>query len=376
MRHLVAWRILAHEKGRSVLAVGGIFVAVLLIFLELGFYFSVPKGGMLIYDKLRFDIMLASSAYFFQGQSFEFPRRRLFQASALPEVTAAVPLYQGSAPWFNKASTLRRDVFVMGFNLRDRVFDAADIDRRIDALKRPDTVLVDEPTRPMFGAIAPGGHVEIGDREVEIAGTYGLGTGFIGLGVVTTSDLNFIRLFPNRTLGEVNLGLVTLRPDTDPDRVAAALREMLPPDTRVFTRAELERHETAHWVTAASTGIVFGFGVVVSVIVGTVILYQTLSTQIRRQLPQYAALKATGYRNRYLGDVVMILALILAAIAYILAVACAFLVYDIVRSATHLPITMTGARLVTVLLVTLAMSAASALVSVRGIRRANPVDLF
>ncbi len=356
MRRLVAWRILAHEKGRSVLAVGGIFVAVLLIFLELGFYFSVPKGGMLIYDKLRFDIMLASSAYFFQGQSFEFPRRRLFQASA--------------------ASALRRDVFVIGFNLRDRVFDAADIDRQIDALKRPDTVLVDEPTRPMFGAIAPGGHVEIGDREVEIAGTYGLGTGFIGLGVVTTSDLNFIRIFPNRTLGEVNLGLVMLRPDTDPDRVAAALRAMLPPDTRVFTRAELERHETAHWVTAASTGIVFGFGVVVSVIVGTVILYQTLSTQIRRQLPQYAALKAIGYRNRYLGDVVMILALILAAIAYVLAVACALLIYDIVRSATHLPITMTGARLVTVLLVTLAMSAASALVSVRGIRRANPVDLF
>jgi len=87
-------------------------------------------------------------------------------------------------------------------------------------------------------------------------------------------------------------------------------------------------------------------------------------------------LKAIGYRDRYLGDVVVMLALILAAIAYLLAVACAFLIYDIVRSATHLPITMTGARLVTVLLVTLAMSAGSALVSVRGIRRANPVDLF
>ena len=70
------------------------------------------------------------------------------------------------------------------------------------------------------------------------------------------------------------------------------------------------------------------------------------------------------------------LSFVLAAIAYVLAVASAFVIYDIVRSATHLPITMTGARLVTVLLVTLAMSAGSALVSVRGIRRANPVDLF
>jgi putative ABC transport system permease protein len=203
-----------------------------------------------------------------------------------------------------------------------------------------------------------------------------LGTGFVGLGVVTTSDLNFIRIFPNRTLGEVNLGLVTLQPGADPDLVAATLRAMLPPDTRVFTRAELARHETAHWVTATSTGIVFGFGVVVSVIVGTVILYQTLSTQISRQLPQYAALKAIGYHDRYLGDIVVILALILAAIAYVLAVACALLIYHVVRSATHLPVTMTGARLVTVLLVTLTMSAGSALVSVRSIRRADPVDLF
>lgn len=376
MRRLVAWRILTHEKGRSVLAVAGIFVAVLLIFLELGFYFSVPKGGMLIYDKLRFDIMLASSSYFFQGQSFDFPRRRLFQAAALPEVAAAAPLYQGSAAWFNKASGLRRDVFVMGFNLEDRVFDDADIDHQIEALKRPDTVLVDQTTRPMFGAIAAGSHVEIGDRDVEIAGTYGLGTGFVGLGVVTTSDVNFIRIFPNRTLGEVNLGLVTLRPGADPDHVAAALRAMLPPDTRAFTRAEFARHEIAHWVTATSTGIVFGFGVVVSVIVGTVILYQTLSTQISHQLPQYAALKAIGYRDRYLGGVVVTLALIMGAIAYVLAVACALFIYDVVRSATQLPVTMTSGRLVTVLLVTLTVSAGSALVSVRGLRRANPVDLF
>ena len=256
------------------------------------------------------------------------------------------------------------------------MFDDADIDRQIDALKRPDTVLVDQPTRPMFGAVAAAGHVEIGDRDVEIAGTYEVGTGFVGLGAVTTSDINFIRIFPNRSLSEVNLGLVTMQPGADPDRVAALLRGMLPADMRVFTRAGLLRHETAYWVTATSTGIVFGFGLVVSVIVGTVILYQTLSTQISHQLPQYAALKALGYRDRYLGEIVVILALILAAIAYVLAVACAFLVYDVVRSATHLPVTMTGARLATVLLVTLMMSAGSALVSVRSMKRADPVDLF
>ena len=86
VKRLVAWRLLTYEKGRSALAVAGIFVAVLMIFLQLGFYSSVPDGGMLVYDKMRFDLMLTSSEYYFQGQSFDFPRARLYQALALPEV--------------------------------------------------------------------------------------------------------------------------------------------------------------------------------------------------------------------------------------------------------------------------------------------------
>jgi hypothetical protein len=79
----IAWRILMHEKGRNALAVGGIFIAVLMIFLQLGFYFSVPKGGMRVYDRLRFDLLLTSSAYDFQGRSYDFPRCRKWNRQCL-----------------------------------------------------------------------------------------------------------------------------------------------------------------------------------------------------------------------------------------------------------------------------------------------------
>src|SRR5947207_9229376 len=82
VKALIAWRILVHEKGRSGLAIGGILLAILLIFLQLGFYMSVPQGGLLFYNAMRFDLMLTSSAYVFQAQSSNFPRRRLFQALA------------------------------------------------------------------------------------------------------------------------------------------------------------------------------------------------------------------------------------------------------------------------------------------------------
>ncbi len=373
---IVAWRMLTHEKGRSALAVGGIFVAVLMIFLELGFYFSVPAGGMLVYDRMNFDLMLTSSDYVYQDQPYDFPRRRLFQASALSAVASVAPVYQGETPWLNEKDGIRRNVFVMGFDLDQRVFNAPTINRALDALKRPDTVLVDSLTRPMFGPLGAGTHVEINNRDIEIAGDYVLGTGFTGLGAVVTSDLNFIRIFPDRTLETVNLGLIRLKPGNDPDTVAAELRAILPADTRVFTHDELARQEIAHWVTITSTGLVFGFGVIISMIVGTVILYQTLSTQITRQLPQYATLKAIGYTDGRIGSIVAALAMIIAFVAYVPALAVSVVVYAIVRGKTMLPISMTDGRVVTVLVVTVMMSAASAFISLRGVRRADPVDLL
>src|ERR1700733_11955828 len=111
----VAWRILTYEIGRSTLAVGGVFIAILMIFLQLGFFSAVPVGGMTVYDKMLFDILLTSSSYVFQGQSYDFPRRGLYQALALPEVASVAPVYQGSAQWVDEEDRWRRDVFVLAY---------------------------------------------------------------------------------------------------------------------------------------------------------------------------------------------------------------------------------------------------------------------
>jgi putative ABC transport system permease protein len=177
-------------------------------------------------------------------------------------------------------------------------------------------------------------------------------------------------------LREVNLGLLTLKPGADPNYVAASLRKILPADAQVFTRAELGKHEINHWVTRTSTGLIFGFGLIVAVIVGLVILNQTLSTQITRQLPQFATLKAMGYTDGHLGGIVVTLAIIMSTISYVLAVALSVVIYWIVWRATRLPIEMTAARMLGVLAVAWAMSALSALVALRVLRRADPVELF
>lgn len=376
MSTLLAWRILLHEKGRNALAVAGIFIAILMIFLQLGFYASVPRAGMLVYNQLAFDIMLTSSDYVFQEQSYDFPRQRLDQALSIPDVANVSPMYQGEAQWLNTTDRLRRDVFVMGFRLEDDSVSVPDIRRQRSLLQRNDTVLVDSMTLPMYGPQVRGHVVEIADRAVEIAGTYLLGTGFLGLGAVVTSDLNFVRIFPRRSLDNVNLGLVTLKDGSDPGLAAARLRALLPPDTRVFTRAELDAYEETFWRKRTSTGLVFGFGVVVSVVVGMVILYQTLATQIIRHLPQYATFKAIGYTDGFLQRVVLSLALITAGVAFVPALATAVMAYDKLRTLARLPIEMTPARVAVVLVIALTMSGATALLAVSKVRRVDPADLF
>lgn len=376
MRVLVAWRILTHEVARSVLAVLGVFAAVVLVFLQLGFYGSVPSGSMIIYDALDFDLALASRDYSFQIRPGHFPRRRLFQSLALPEVASATPLYQLYGRWLNVEGRLQRQVFVMGIDPDDKVFLDPAIQDKTPLLKRSDTALVDSLTRAEFGPRSPGTMVEINRRKTEVVGSYDVGTGFLGMGVVLVGDQNFVRLFPKNSFDNVQLGLIRLRPGSDPQVAAERLRAMLPSDTRVFTRAGLGDQERNYWLGSTSTGLVFGFGTVVAGIVGAVILFQTLSTLIIRNLKEYAVLKAMGHTDNYLAGIVLGQAMLLAVVAFGPALAASYALYDLTRDATHLPVYMTGVRIASVFFSTVAMAGLGALLTFRILKRADPVDLF
>ena len=88
----LAWRILTYDKRRTVLALIGIFMAILLVFVELGFFYAVPRGGLLLYDNMRFDLLLASDQYQYQAQPGTFPLARLDRVRSSSDVAGASPL--------------------------------------------------------------------------------------------------------------------------------------------------------------------------------------------------------------------------------------------------------------------------------------------
>jgi putative ABC transport system permease protein len=376
MKVPLAWRILTYDKRRTALALIGIFMAILLVFVELGFFYAVPRGGLLLYDNMRFDLLLTSNQYEYQAQPGAFQLSQVERVRSSPDVAEATPIYFGFAKWKSGEGDLWPDVFMIGFDPASDIFIPDSINRQTAVLDRVDTVLVDSSTRSIFGPLGTGRVVEIDDRKVTIGGQYVLGTGFMGLGVALTSIANFARLFPQRGSAIVNLGAIRLKAGVDPGRAVGDLEKLAGAGTRILTRQELDARETAYWTTRTSVGIIFGSGLLISLVVGIMIVYQIVSTQVGRQLPQFATLKAIGYRDGSLAATVSAMSLLIVIAGFIPALAAALGLYSLIRQETLLPVMMSEMRLLAVFAAALGMAVISALLSVWVLRRADPADVF
>ncbi|MFM7790148.1 MAG: FtsX-like permease family protein, partial [Microcystis panniformis] len=131
-----------------------------------------------------------------------------------------------------------------------------------------------------------------------------------------------------------------------------------------------------YWANGTAIGFIFGLGAVVGFIVGIVIVYQILYSDVTDHLPEYATLKAMGYGDWYLVGVLMQEALLLAVLGYIPGFIVSLGVYHLASSATLLPIVMTTARAIEVLILTVIMCIASGIVAMGKLRTADPADIF
>jgi putative ABC transport system permease protein len=378
----LGWMQLKKEKLRFAVALAGVGFAVILILMQLGFRESMFASAVRYHEAFRYDIALISPETAFIVAPRPFADRRLFQALSVPGVRSVSPVYLSQGFWKNPYTFAARQIFVLGIRTADASLDIPGLAPLLDRITREDVVLYDRAGRPEFGAIAE--HFDAGDpvsaelnnRRVDVGGIFDFGTSFGIDGSVLTSDVNFLRIFPNRQRGEINLGLIRIEPSADPDRVAEALRRLLPADVLVLTKAEFIARERRYWGETTPIGYVFAFGVVVGVVVGGIIVYQILFSDVSDHLAEYATLKAMGYSNSYLSGVVLQQAVILAILGYLPGLGIALLLYRTAGQATRLPLAMTLERGIAVLVLTVAMCSVSALIALRKVRSADPADVF
>ncbi len=380
MKTPLAWLNLTHEKTRLLVAIAGVSFAVLLVFMNLGFLGALAKSASQIYTQFDAELFLISPQTLEISTSRAFPRERLYQAAGFDGVEQVMPLYAGYGQWRNPETLKNRAIFVFGINPDDRVFLDPEFrsPQNLDALRRPDTTLIDRLSRPEFGSQATGTVTELDRRKIVIGGQYALGGGFAADGTLLMSDQNFRRYFDPFPLNLISIGLIKLAPAANPDQVAAALEAALPKDVLVFTKPQIVDRERAYWITTTSIGFIFGLGVIISCIVGVIIVYQILYTDIADHMKQYATLKAIGYRSGFLVQTVVQEAIILAVLGYIPGFAISLGLYELTLRATAggLPIGMELQRAVFVLLLTVSMCILSALISVRKVIVADPAEVF
>lgn len=243
-------------------------------------------------------------------------------------------------------------------------------------------VLFDRASRPEYGDIAQifqqqsTLETELNKRNVQVGGIFTLGTSFTADGNVIASDSTFMQLFPERKPDEIDVGLIQLKPGADILQVQSMMQAVLPDDVKVLTLAEFAEIEKAYWGNATPIGFIFGFGTIIGFVVGLIIVYQILYSDVSDHLAEYATLKAMGYADRYLVGVLIQEALLLAVLGFIPGFVLANGLYSLAQSATLLPIAMDINRAIYVLILTVVMCTGSGAIALRKLQAADPADIF
>jgi putative ABC transport system permease protein len=243
-------------------------------------------------------------------------------------------------------------------------------------------VLFDERSRPEFGPVASWfrqGRVvdtEVAGKRVRVAGLIALGPSFGADGNMITSRETFLRINPNTPRGSIELGLIRLRPGADAAKVADRLRSSLPNDVTVYTKQGFVEFEKNYWRSSTAIGFIFTLGAGMGFVVGCVIVYQILYSDVSDHLPEYATLMAMGYPLIRLLGVVAREGLLLSVLGYIPAWLAGQGLYALIRSGTKLPVAMELNRSVLVFVLILAMGLGSATLAMRKLADADPAEIF
>ncbi|MEJ1932724.1 ABC transporter permease DevC, partial [Nostoc sp. NIES-2111] len=357
----LGWLQLSHHKSRLLVALSGIAFADVLMFMQLGFQNALYDSNTRLNRAVLADIVLISPQSRNMQNLATFSRRRLLQAEDIQGVKSAQAMYIGLITWKNPQTRRKTSVQAIGFNPEQPVLNIPEVNNQLDKIKLPDNFVFDRAARgeynEVFSQIDAGQTVttEVDKRTISISGTFKLGASFGADGTLVSSDENFLRLFPRRQPGSISLGLVNIQPGYEPEQVAQALKSHLPEDVKVLTRAEYIKFEEDYWKKESPIGFIFSLGVSMGFMVGVIIVYQVLSTDVNAHIKEYATFKAMGYGNSYLLGVIFEEALILAVLGFIPGFIVPLGLYQLAANATNLPIYMTAVRGLIVLLLTLLM---------------------
>jgi putative ABC transport system permease protein len=382
LRTPLAWRQAIHRPMRLAAAIAGVSFANVLVFFQLGLSGGLYDSQKRPIQRINGELVMVSGRYLYLGEQLNFPRARLIQALGVEGVEAVTPLYIGLSEWLNRDTRQQKQALLFGVAPENPGLRIPELLAQPQLLQRSDALLFDSRSKRNAGPVAETVRRE-GRYDTELGGVRAAVTGLFSLGVTFAADINLItsatnfkNYFPNQSADDIQMGVIQLQPGVDPLRVQATLRQVLDPSVKVLTIAELEATEVNYWRRNTSFGLIFGLGVLVGLVVGGIIVYQILYSDVSDHLAEYATLKAIGYDDSFVVGIILQESLILALLAFAPSLLLSLGLYSFLARSTSLMVVMTAGRALLVFAFTLGVCGVSGWLATAKLRRLDPAEIF
>jgi putative ABC transport system permease protein len=370
---LLAWRNLIHDKVRLAVTLTGIVFAVVLIVVEFGLFLGFTTTTSSLIDRSGADLWIIAKRVPYIELGVPFSERKLSVVLATPGVAEADKYVARFTQW-KRPDGGQETVQVVGFNL-DNTLGAPwnVVAGTLQDLKAPDAVFIDELYREKLGVTHLGQVVEIRDHRARVVGFTR------GIRAFTTAPYIFTS-FKNAQ------NYAGLREDQTLYILAKVARGVPLADVRhaisarlngvdVVTNAEFSQMTRFYWMFTTGAGVAVLLAALLGLVVGVVVVAQTIYATTMDHIREYGTLKAMGASNRYLYGVILQQAIISAFIGYAFGMAASWFV---VRGSEKggAAILLPPEMAVGMLGLTMVMCVVAALVSIKKVTRLDPALVF
>lgn len=385
----LAWKNLTHNSRRLFTAVAGITFAVVLMFVERGFQHALFDSTIYVIRDLKADLIVHSNAKYLFEAPHRFDKRRLVQIESHPQVAATFPVYvEIGAGKLKRIDRPSYPIRVLAFDVEQDLCQFAGVPQNAQALRKPMTAIIDSKSKqsaydlpldqPETLASIP---TELAGKQVELIGTFSLGTDFANDGTLIMTPQNFSRYFAYRgrggdPLSQVDIGLVHLKDGADAEEVKQELTALLSKDVVVETKRRYVQGEMDYWSESTPVGFIFLLGVVLGFVVGIVICYQIIFANISDHQAEFATLKAMGYTTPFFIGIVLGKSVYLSILGFVPGLLISAGIFEVLSRSTGLLMELTVYRVLSIYVLTLVMCIISGCLAIRKVLELEPAELF
>jgi len=369
----LARRNLFHDKVRFTVTLTGIAFSVVLIVVELGLFVGFTVTTSSIIDRSNADLWIVSRGTPYIEQGAPFPERKFYQVLATPGVASAEKYIVRFSNW-KAPDGSERGIQVVGFNPHSPLGGPWNIVAGdVTDLEKPDAVMVDEIYKQKLGTDRIGQVFELNGRRARVVGfTRGI-RAFTTTPYVFTSFKNaqdYTKIREDQTL----FILVRAEAGTSVKELRNRLEGRLT-DVDVLTKDQFSRMTRFYWMFTTGAGIAVLIAALLGLVVGVVVVAQTIYATTMDHIREFGTLKAMGAGNGYIYRVIITQAAISAVLGYGVAMVVSVFIVHASQSggaAILLPWPMA----VGIFFLALLMCISAAIVSINKVTHLDPAMVF